>query len=478
MTSISVRSLNGGTKKIDADALHAFRTSVGGQVALPGDTGYDEARTVWNATVDKRPDFVVRCCGPADVMQTVRFARRNDLLIAVRAGGHNIAGKGVCDGGLLIDLSKMRSVRVDRAAKTAWVEPGATLGDFDRETQAFGLTTPVGINSTTGISGLTLGGGFGWTTRKLGLSIDNLIAADVVTADGEMIRASEKVNAELFWGLRGGGGNFGVVTGFKFRLHPLGPQVLSGLIVHPFEDAPGLLRDYRKFVASSPDELTTWVVLRKAPPLPFLPAEWHGKEVMVLAACYAGDMADGETALAPIRKIGRPIADVISPHPFAGWQQAFDPLLTPGSRNYWKSHDFAQLSDELLGNLVNFAGRLPTPECEIFIAHLGGAMGRVPSDATAYGGRKAAFVMNVHTRWQERSDDARCIGWAREFFAATRPQAMGTTYVNFLSEENEDLAATYGPNYARLCEVKTKFDPDNVFRVNQNIQSRKREAAE
>ena len=478
MTKLSAHTLNGGSRTIEAETFDAFRATVGGQIALPGDTEYDEARTVWNATVDKRPDLVVRCSGPSDVMQAMRFAREHDLLVAVRAGGHNIAGKAVCNGGMLIDLSKMRAVRVDRAAKTAWVEPGATLRDFDRETQAFGMTTPVGINSTTGISGLTLGGGFGWTTRKFGMSIDNLIAADVVTAEGKMIRASEKDNAELFWALRGGGGNFGIVTGFEFRLHPLGPQVLSGLIVHPLKDAPSLLPEYRKLAASAPDELSTWVVLRKAPPLPFLPEEWHGKEVMVLAACYAGDMAAGEKALAPIRKLGRPIADVISPHPFTGWQQAFDPLLTPGARNYWKSHDFAELSDEVLSKLVDFAGRLPTAECEIFIAHLGGAMGRVPSDATAYGGRKAAFVMNVHTRWQERSEDKQCIAWAREFYAATRPYAMGTTYVNFLSEDDENLAATYGPNYARFAQVKAKFDPNNVFRVNQNIQPRKPLAAE
>ena len=478
MTKLSAHTLNGGSRTIEAETFDAFRATVGGQIALPGDAEYDEARTVWNATVDKRPDLVVRCSGPSDVMQAMRFAREHDLLVAVRAGGHNIAGKAVCNGGMLIDLSKMRAVRVDRAAKTAWVEPGATLRDFDRETQAFGMTTPVGINSTTGISGLTLGGGFGWTTRKFGMSIDNLIAADVVTAEGKMIRASEKDNAELFWALRGGGGNFGIVTGFEFRLHPLGPQVLSGLIVHPLKDAPSLLPEYRKLAASAPDELSTWVVLRKAPPLPFLPEEWHGKEVMVLAACYAGDTAAGEKALAPIRKLGRPIADVISPHPFTGWQQAFDPLLTPGARNYWKSHDFAELSDEVLSKLVDFAGRLPTAECEIFIAHLGGAMGRVPSDATAYGGRKAAFVMNVHTRWQERSEDKQCIAWAREFYAATRPYAMGTTYVNFLSEDDENLAATYGPNYARLAEVKAKFDPNNVFRVNQNIQPRKPLAAE
>jgi FAD/FMN-containing dehydrogenase len=471
MNDIKINRLNDGIASLTPEALVGFRAALGGQALLPGDIGFDQARTVWNATVDKRPGLVVRCAGPSDVVQAVRFARQHDLLLAVRAGGHNIAGKAVADGALLIDLSQMRSIRVDRAARVAWVEPGATLADFDRETQAFGLTTPVGINSTTGIAGLTLGGGFGWTSRKFGMSIDNLVCVDVVTADGQMHRASEKENADLFWALRGGGGNFGIVTGFEFRLHALGPQVLSGLLIHPFADAPKLLRDYRSFVAQAPDELTAWVVLRKAPPLPFLPKEWHGKEVMIIAVCFLGDPGVGERALAPLRTLGRPIADVIGPHPFVGWQQAFDPLLTAGARNYWKSHDFRELSDGLFAQLVEFAGRLPTAECEIFIANIGGAMARVPVEATAFAGRDANFVMNVHTRWQEARDDARCIGWAREFYNATRPYASSTAYVNFLPDEDgERLSSTYGGNYAKLREIKAKYDPENVFRVNQNIK--------
>jgi FAD/FMN-containing dehydrogenase len=471
MNEIKINKLNGGITTITSEGLVGLRAALGGQALLPGDSGYDQARTVWNATVDRRPGLVVRCVGPSDVIQAMRFARQHDFLIAVRAGGHNIAGKAVADGALLIDLSQMRSVRVDRAARVAWVEPGATLADFDRETQAFGLTTPIGINSTTGIAGLTLGGGFGWTSRKFGMSIDNLIGADVVTADGQMRRASEKENADLFWAIRGGGGNFGIVTGFEFRLHALEPQVLSGLLVHPFADAPKLLREYRSFVAHAPEELTAWVVLRKAPPLPFLPEQWHGKEVMIMAVCFVGDPSEGEKALAPLRNLGQPIADVIGLHPFAGWQQAFDPLLTPGARNYWKSHDFSELNDGLFTQLTDFAGRLPTAECEIFIANIGGAMSRVPVDATAFAGRDAQFVMNVHTRWQEARDDARCIGWAREFYDATRPFASSTAYVNFLSEEDgERLSSTYGGNYTRLSEIKAKYDPENVFRVNQNIK--------
>lgn len=471
MSELKINKLNGGIAVITPEALTALRAALGGQVLLPGEPGYDQSRTVWNATVDKRPGLVARCAGTSDVIQAMRFARQHELLVAVRSGGHNIAGKAVADGAFLIDLSQMRSVRVDRAAKVAWAEPGATLADFDRETQAFGLTAPVGINSTTGIAGLTLGGGFGWTTRKLGMSIDSLMSADVITANGQLCRASEKENADLFWALRGGGGNFGIVTGFEFRLHALGPQVLSGLLVHPFADAPKLLREYRGFVAKAPDELTAWVVLRKAPPLPFLPEQWHGKEVMVMAVCFAGDPGEGEKVLAPLRKLGKPIADVIGLNSFAGWQQAFDPLLTPGARNYWKSHDFGELSDGLFAKLTDFTGRLPTEECEIFIAHLGGAMARVPAGATAFGGRGAQFVMNVHTRWREVRDDARCIAWAREFYDATRPFASGTAYVNFLSEEDgEHLSSTYGGNFARLSEIKAKYDPENFFRVNQNIK--------
>lgn len=472
MPNAEIRTLSGSTFTLSEENLAGFQFALGGSVHLPGSAVYDEARTVWNATVDKHPGLVVRCAGVSDVMQAVRFAKQNDLLIAVRAGGHNIAGKAVADGALLIDLSQMRSVTVDPAARRAHVSPGATLADFDRETQAFGLTAPMGINSTTGVAGLTLGGGFGWTTRAFGMSVDSLTGADIVLADGQLHHASITENADLFWALRGGGGNFGVVTRFEFQLRPLGPQVLSGLIVHPFADAPEVLKQYRAFVAKAPDELTVWAVLRKAPPLPFLPEEWHDKEVMILPVCYAGDPEEGAKMLAPLRAIGKPIADVIGLNPFAGWQQAFDGLLTPGARNYWKSHDFIELSDPVLAQLTDYAGRLPTDECEIFIANLGGAMGRVPTDATAFAGRDTKFVMNVHTRWQDPADDARCIGWAREFFAATKPYAAATAYVNFLSEEDGDrLTSTYGGNYARLAKVKAKFDPENMFRVNQNIKS-------
>jgi FAD/FMN-containing dehydrogenase len=471
MTHVDLQTKTGATAAIAEDTLQALRASLRGSVCLPDEPGYHEARTLWNAMIDRRPGAVVRCAGAADVIRAVRFARDHDLLLAVRSGGHNIAGNAVCDGGLTIDLSPMRSVRVDPARRTARVEPGATLAEFDKEAQAFGLATPVGINSTTGIAGLTLGGGFGWISRKYGLSVDNLLAADVVTAEGELLRASETENPDLFWALRGGSGNFGVVTSFEFRLHPVGPEVLSGLIVHPYSEARRLFDGYRRFVAEAPDELTAWVVLRKAPPLPFLPEDWHGKEVMVLALCYAGDMAAGEKAVAPLRALGKPIADVVSPHPFVGWQAAFDPLLTPGARNYWKSHDFARISDAAVDAIVEYAGRLPTPECEIFVAHMGGAMNRVAADATAYPHRDAEFVMNVHTRWREPGQDAECVQWAREFFDQTAPHATGGVYVNFMPEDETDRTqGAYGANFGRLAAIKAKYDPGNLFRMNQNIR--------
>ena len=451
--------------------MEALRAGLRGPACLDGEDGYDEARTIWNAMIDRRPVVAVRCAGAADVMQAIRFANQRGLPISVRGGGHNIAGSAVADGGLMIDLSPMKAVRVDPAARRAWVGPGATLGDVDRETQAFGLAVPTGINSTTGIAGLTLGGGFGWLTRPLGMTADNLVAADVVTAKGELVHASAEENADLFWALRGGGGNFGVVTSFEFRLSSVGPEVFSGLVVHPFEKARELLRGYREVVAGAPDELTVWSVMRKAPPLPFIPENWHGREVLVFAACYAGSNEAGEKAVAPLRALGEPIADVLGPHPFVGWQQAFDPLLTPGARNYWKTHDFTELSDGAIETIVEAVSHLPGPECEVFVAHVGGAMARVAPEATAYPNRSAHFIMNVHTRWRENAQDGECVGWARKLFTDIAPYATGSAYVNFMpGDESDRIEKVYGGNYGRLAEVKRKWDPDNRFRLNQNIR--------
>lgn len=469
--TVSLMGLDGGSVSIAGPALEALRAALRGPLCHPGEPGYDPARTLWNAMIDRRPGLVIRALGTSDVVAAVRFARDNRLALSIRGGGHQIAGLAVADDALLLDLSLMRSVHVDPRARTAQVDPGATLGDVDRETQLYGLAVPLGINSTTGIAGLTLGGGFGWITRKFGLTIDNLLSVEIVTADGSARRASADENPDLFWAIRGGGGNFGVVTSFEFRLHPIGPEVLAGLIVHPAEAAPEILRGWRQICATAPDELAVWAVLRQAPPVPFLPEAWHGREIVALAACYAGDPADGEAAMAGLRGLGEPVADVIGRQPYAAWQTALDPLLTPGYRNYWKSHDFLEMSDGLIELLLAALHKLPDPNSEIAIAVLGGAMARIPADATAFPQRAAHFTMNLHTRWQDPAKDAACIGWARDLFTATAPYSAGSAYVNFIpADEPGRLAAAYGANMARLVAIKTQVDPQNLFRMNHNIE--------
>ena len=468
---VDFQSIHGGKTGIDNDKLEAMRASLRGSLLMPADEGYDVSRTLWNAMIDRRPAAIVRAAGAGDVMQAVNFARENKLLLAVRGGGHNIAGKAACDGGLTLDLSAMKSVRVEPAAKRARVEPGALLSDFDRETQAFGLSTPTGINSTTGMSGLTLGGGFGWQSRKRGLTIDNLVAADVVLASGEFVQTSATQHPDLFWALRGGGGNFGVVTSFEYQLHPLGPQVLAGLVVYPMDQAKQVFEGYRQFTAAASDEMTAWLVLRKAPPLPFLPADAHGKPVVVVAFCWIGDLSTGEKTTKPLHGFGTPYGVHAGPMPFAGWQTAFDPLLTPGARNYWKSHDFKGLNGDVERILCDAIAKLPSDECEAFVGNLGAAVNRVAAADTAYPHRDVEFIINLHTRWREASDDQKCIGWARGLFDALAPHATGGVYVNFMPEDETQrvAAGAYGPNYARLSALKAKYDPTNLFSLNQNI---------
>ena len=442
-----------------------------GSVLVPDEPGYEEARQVWNAMIDRRPAVIVQCVQPDDVQPAIRYARKNRLELSIRGGGHNIGGYALCDNGVTIDFSRMRKVRVDAEKRRAYVEPGATLADLDEATQAHGLAMPVGINSTTGIAGLTLGGGFGWLTRKYGMTIDNLVSVDVVTAEGKKIRASANENGDLFWAVRGGGGNFGVVTQFEFQLFPIGPEIVAGLIVFPFNQAKQILTKYRQFVDSAPEELNVWVVLRKAPPLPFLPETVHGKEVVVLPVFYCGSVAKADKLIAPLRDFGTPLGEHIGPQPYVQWQKAFDPLLTPGARNYWKSHNFTELADGALNSAIEFAGKLPSPQCEIFIGLIAGAPNRVAPNAMAYGHRDARFVLNVHGRWDEAADDEKGIGWAREFFKASAPYASAGAYVNFMTaEEGDRVAAAYGSNYERLVEIKRRYDPENVFHFNQNIK--------
>ena len=419
------------------------------------DPGYDAARALWNAMIDRRPAHIVRCAGTADV----------------RGGGHNIAGSALCDDGLVIDLSGMTSVQVHPDGQRAWVEGGATLRDFNHEAQAYGLATPLGINSTTGVAGLTLGGGFGWLSRTLGLAADNLVAAEVVTADAERLLASETEHPELFWAIRGGGGNFGVVTRFQFRLHPVGPEITAGLIVFPSDQARTVLRQYRDAVDTMPDDMTVWAVLRKAPPLPFLAQEVHGQDVLVLPLFSPSRSSAVETAIERMANLGAPLGMHVGPMPYTAWQQAFDPLLTPGARNYWKSHNFAKLSDEAIEVVLRYAGMLPTSQCEIFLGLLGAEASRPGPQATAYPHRDALYVMNVHTRWDDATDDARCIAWARDFFRDAAPYASGGVYVNFMpQDESERSLDAYGANYGRLARIKAQYDPDNLFHANQNIR--------
>jgi FAD/FMN-containing dehydrogenase len=454
-----------------SSAIEGLKGTIRGQVLLRNDSGYEEARHIWNGMIDRQPALIVRCAGAADVRRAVNFARENEMLVAVRAGGHNIAGTAICDDGLVIDLSPMKSVRVDQRACRAYVEPGVTLGEFDYEAQSFALATPLGINSTTGVSGLTLGGGFGWLSRKYGMSVDNLLSADVVTADGELVHTDSNNDADLFWAIRGGGGNFGVVTMFEFELHPVGPEVYGGLFVLPWEQAKDALTRYRAVSDAMPNELSVWAVMRLAPPLPFLPQEVHGKPVVVFAICYSGAVEGGARAIEAVRTFGKPCGEHIGPMPYAAWQKAFDPLLAPGSRNYWKSHNFDELPDGLLDAVIAAIAKLPSPQCEIFFGQIGGKTCQVPIDATAYCGRDAKYVMNVHGRWDDASEDARCIEWARAFFEASAPFALGSVYVNFLTQdESGRIGAAYGPNFERLVEVKTRYDPRNLFRHNQNIK--------
>ena len=456
---------------ISEEKITSLKENISGTVIVPSDNNYDEVRTIWNAMIDRKPGVIVQCSSTADVPPSIAFARKHNLEITIRGAGHNIAGNSISDGGLVIDFSTMKNINVDVVTNRAIVQPGVTLGDFDAAVQAHGLATPVGINSTTGIAGLTIGGGFGWLSRKYGMTVDNLLSVNLVTVEGESITASADENPDLFWAVRGGGGNFGVITQFEYALYPVGPDVLAGLIVYPLEQARQVLSRYREFTRVAPEDLTVWSVMRKAPPLPFLPEDVHGKEVVILAFMYAGDPADGKEHASVLNSFGEPYGEHVGVMPYTDWQQGFDSLLTPGARNYWKSHNFTELTDDALEIMIDYAGTLPSPQCEIFVAHIAGSANRVAPDAMAYGARDTRYVLNVHARWDAAADDDTCISWSREFFKATKPYASTGAYVNFMTaEEGDRVASAYGSNYDRLVEVKRKYDPDNVLHMNQNIQ--------
>lgn len=467
---INTRGGAGATTTLHAAHIDTLQESLDGRLLFVGSDDYDQARTIWNAMIDRRPAMIVRCATSNDVARAIDFGRENNLVIAVRGGGHNIAGNAVCDGGLMIDLSQMRTVEVDSSARVARVGGGATLAELDEATAKHNLVTPLGINSTTGVAGLTLGGGFGWLTRKYGLSCDNLISAEVVTPDGSIVRASESENSDLLWGLRGGGGNFGVVTRFDFRLHDFAPQVMAGMIVHPIEAAHEVVGFWRDYVKNAPDEFAAWMVMRQAPPAPFIPVEWHGREVVILAICVAGPLDEAERLVKPFRTLGKPIADIVSPFSYVDWQKILDAAQTPGARNYWKSNDFNDVPEGLIDVMLDYAHRLPDPNCDMAIALLGGAVQRVPADATAYGRRDPLFTSNIHGRWIEPAKDADVIAWTRSLNTAMGAYSTGSVYVNFMTEEETDrVRAAYGPNYDRLVALKNKYDPTNLLHFNQNI---------
>jgi FAD/FMN-containing dehydrogenase len=447
-----------------------------GRLIQAGDSDYDTARAVWNGAIDRRPRRIARCIGTADVAAAVRFARDHDLEIAIRGGGHNVAGTAVCDEGIVIDLSAMRAVRVDPAGRRAWVQGGALWGDVDHETQAHGLATTGGIVSHTGVAGLTLGGGLGWLMRKHGLTVDNLLAADVVTADAERLRASEDEHPDLFWALRGGGGNFGVVTAFEFRLHSVGPAVLAGPILWDASDARAVLNFYRAFIRDAPDELGTVVRFGAAPPLPVIPEDLHWRKVVMVGACYAGPIEDGERALRPLRASRAPLLDLVGPVPYVGFQSALDSTVLHGWNYYWKSTHLPELSDDLIDVIVEHAFSCSSPRSYVAMFHLKGAVSRGADGGTAFGNRKASHAMTLDAVWRPGEDYGDGdTAWTREFFAALGRFREGV-YVNFLGGDEAPgrVREAYGESvYDRLVEVKTTYDPDNVFHHNQNIRPRR-----
>ena len=464
-----------GSETLDAPgqaAINDLRARLRGRVVEPGDPAYDPARAIWNGMIDRRPALIASCAGVADVIAAVTFARAHGMAVSVRGGGHNVSGNAVCDGGLMIDLSPMRGVRVDPAAGTVRAEPGVLLGEVDHETQQFGLVVSAGIVSHTGLAGLTLGGGFGWLSRKFGLSIDQLRSVDVVTADGRLITADADRHRDLFWGVRGGGGNFGIITSFEFRLERLGPTVLAGMVFFPAEEAHDVLHRYKDYADQAPDEVTTIVSLRIAPAAPFLPEHVHGKKIVGIGVCYAGDPDQGEAVIAPLRRLGTPLADIIEPKPFAVHQRTFDPTVPHFNRYYWKSHFLPPLSDGAIDTMIEYAWQAPSPLSYTIVFQLDGAVSRVGEMDTAYGNRDAAHTININSNWTGKGADAENVVWAREYFAAMEPFSTGGVYVNFLGEEGEErVRAAYGAEkYERLAALKTKYDPTNFFRLNQNIK--------
>ncbi len=471
MGGVDVRTMAGGTKAIDEATLEAIRARLSGPLVRAGDAGYDEARLIWNAMVAKRPALIARCRGTADVVQAVNFAREHGLVLSVKGGGHNIAGTSVCEGGFTIDLSLMRGVFTDLATNTVRAQGGCLLGDVDRDTQLHGMATVLGFVSETGIGGLTLGGGFGYLSRRFGWTVDNLVEVEIVTADGQVRRASAAEHPDLFWAVRGGGGNFGVVTWFTYRLHPVGPKVVGGLIAWPAARAAEVLRFYRAHTAEASPELTLVVVVRPAPPAPFIPAEWRGKPIVAIAACHTGDPAQAAKDIAPIKALGEPIVDLIGETTYAAQQSLLNATQPKGLNYYWKTGYFTEIPDEMLDAFLGGALKATSPMSQTIVFHLGEGLRQRADDDGAVGNRDARYVAGAAAAWKDGPPDGH-VAWARDSWKALQPYATDGVYVNFLTEEEgtDRIRAAYGGNYDRLAQVKAKYDPGNLFRSNKNVR--------
>ncbi len=462
MSDLQVMTITEGRIVLADTAVQQLRARLRGELLLPSDARYDDTRKVWNGMVDKRPALIFRCAGVADVIHAVKFARDHNLLVSVRGGGHNIAGKAVCDGGLMIDLARMRSVHVDLVKRTARVEGGATLGDLDHETQAFGLATTAGVVTHTGVAGLTLGGGIGRIGRKYGLACDNLLSVDVVTTDGQFLRASATENADLFWGIRGGGGNFGIVTSLEFQLHPVGPVVLGGVIIHPLREAREIFRFYAQYSRTAPDELAADAVLLTSP---------EGEPVLAISVCYIGSLEEGERILQPLRRLGSPLADQISPIAYTQLQAAGDAFFPTGLYYYWKTHFMAEISDDAVEATVSHFATVPSPRSVIVFQQYGGAVSRVGHAATSFSHREAQYDFIPTSIWTDFTESENQMNWVRQLWETMKPFSTGGEYVNSLGEEGEDrVRAAYGGNHERLVVLKNRYDPTNFFRLNANIK--------
>jgi hypothetical protein len=469
---MKARTLDGGEIELKQDTIESLGKRLLGPLVTPGGRGYDEVRTVWNSMIDRKPALMVRCLGGADVIACVQFAREHRLLMCIKGGGHNIAGLAVADGALMLDMSLMRGVWVDPKGKAAHVQSGCLLSDVDRETQLRGLATVLGFISLTGVTGLTLGGGFGYLTRRWGWTSDNVIAMEVVTADGRLVRASDDENADLFWGLRGGGGNFGVVTGIDYTLHPVGPEIVGGAVAWPASEAPGVLELYRTLAENAPLELTVVAIMRPAPPAPWLPKNMHGKPIVAIIACHSGRPDKGVEAVAAIKSFKNPIGDVLVRRPYVQMQTLLDATQPKGRRYYWKSEYLSRIEPALCEKAITHAGKIRSPHSAVIFFQIGGALNRLREEHSPAGNRGSRYVLNIAGSWEKADEDPPNIEWARDAWNDMKSFSIGGTYINFLTEDEgpERIKAALGAALQRLAEVKAKWDPENVFRINRNIK--------